>query len=224
MSTEGPKAGGRRALAAGLTGLPPYLKNPARVPQWASTISGQLEKISKRPARHSAAADIQGKIAAFAKFAHVEGLLPYGPGIKRIVKGDGEPYAEGSEAVVAVERRRNRDRNFVVAARHSTSKALVPTIRHDPPRELINAAELAVQGNAIRSQRAQIEQAQGASAFPQAAPALPVLGRARASAKVAAADKGPHVGVFRLRQGAAAPAGAACRRRRCLCGLPAAGG
>lgn len=129
------------------------MKNPAKVAQWASMITGLLEKISKRSARHSAAVSIEGKIAAFIKFAHMESLMPYGLDVRWIVKGDDESYVENSDVVVVMEYRRNSDHNFITAVRHYTSKALLPAIRHDLPRELINAAELVVQENMIRSQR-----------------------------------------------------------------------
>lgn len=140
--------------ASGLVGILVYfLKNPSKVAQWASMITGTLEKISNRSARHSAAADIQGRMAAFIKSAHMEILMPYGLKIRWIVKGGDESYTDNSDVVVIMEYRRNSDRNFVAAARHYTSRSLLPSIRHDLPRELIGAADLVVQEKMIRAQR-----------------------------------------------------------------------
>ena len=129
------------AAAFGLaTVLICFLKNPAKVEHWASMIVGLFEKISSRSARHSTAADIRGKLAAFVKSAHMDSLMPYGLKIKWIVKGDDELYADKSDIVVVMKYRRSNDRNFVTAARQYTSKALLPGIRYDLP-DLCGAGE-----------------------------------------------------------------------------------
>ncbi len=79
--------------------------------------------------------------------------MPYGLKIKWIVKGNDESYTDKSDVVIIMEYRVNSDRNFIVASRHYTSRALLASIRHDLPHELIDAAELVVQENMIRSQR-----------------------------------------------------------------------
>lgn len=151
---EGLKGEAGWVAASGLVGILVYfLKNPSKVAQWASMITGLLEKISNRSARHSAAVDIQGKLAAFIKSAHMESIMPYGLKIRWIVKGSDESYTDKSDVVVIMKYRRNSDRNFVVAARHYASRALLPSIRHDLPYELISAAELVVQEKMIRAQR-----------------------------------------------------------------------
>ena len=142
------------AVAIGLACLLFYfLKNPSKVAQWASMITGILEKISNRAARHGAAVEIQGKIAEFVKSAHMGILMPYGLKIKWITKSGDESYVDKSDVVVVMAYRRNSDRNFIAAVRHYTSKALLPNIRHDLSRELISAAELVVQEKLIRLQR-----------------------------------------------------------------------
>ena len=130
-----------------------FLKNPSALSQWASMLSGAFERISSSAARHSAATDIQGKIAAFVKSAHMDALMPYGLKIKWIVKGGDESYVDKSDVVAIMEYRRNGDQNFVAAAQQYTSRPLLPSIRHDLPRDLITAADLVVQEKMIRSQR-----------------------------------------------------------------------
>ena len=79
--------------------------------------------------------------------------MPYGLKIKGITKSDDESYVDKSDVVVVMAYRRNSDRNFIAAARHCTSGALLPNIRHGLLHELISAAELVVQEKLIRSQR-----------------------------------------------------------------------
>ena len=70
----------------------------------------------------------------FVKSTHMEILMPYGLKIKRINKSDDGSCAVKSDLVVAMPYSRNRDRNFIAAARHYTSKSLPPGIRHDLSR------------------------------------------------------------------------------------------
>ena len=121
---RGAKGGGGRIAAAGLAGLLFYfLKNPSALSQWASAFSGAVEKISGRAARHGAATDIQGKMAAFVKSAHMDAPMPYGLKIKWIAKGGDETCADKSDVVVIMEYRWNGDRDFVAAAQQCTPRA-----------------------------------------------------------------------------------------------------
>ena len=150
---EGLKEEAGWIAAAGLAGLLFYfLKNPSTLSQWASMLSGAFERISGSAARHSAATDIQGRMAAFVKSAHMDALMPYGLKIKWVKTG-AESYVERSDVVVIMEYRRNSDKNFVAAAQEYTSRALLPSVRHDLPRDLMTAADLVVQEKMIRSER-----------------------------------------------------------------------
>lgn len=59
----------------------------------------------------------------FVRSTHMEILMPHGLKIKWIVKSDDESCVVKSDLVVAMPYSRNRDRNFIAAARYYTSKS-----------------------------------------------------------------------------------------------------
>ena len=143
--------------AVGITGLLLiyFLMNPNKVEKWSAVIAGLIEKINTRAARHSAAAEVQSATSAYVSETNSGDILPYGLKIGWIKDSTVESYVDARKesVVVIMPYRKNISRIFVTAVREYTSKAFIPKIRHDIPRQVVTAAELVMQEKIIRAKR-----------------------------------------------------------------------
>ena len=132
-----------------------FLINPVKVEKWSGMIAGLFEMANTRAARHSMASEVQSAATAYIKSTNSKDVLPYGLKIEWVKEDMVESYVDKQhdDVVVIMQYRKNRSRNFVIAIREYTSKAFIPTIRHDIPPQLVTAAELIVQEKIIRAER-----------------------------------------------------------------------
>ena len=129
------------------------IMNPVKVMLFHAYLSGLVEKLSTRAARHSVAADIQGRVVEYVGENHAESILPYRLKFKWVRDGVVESYMDKGDVIVVMDYQKNNDRNFVNAIRGYTAQAFLPDIRHDLPQKIMLAAELVIQENIIRSKR-----------------------------------------------------------------------
>lgn len=127
--------------------------NPVKVMLLHAFLSGIVEKLSSRAARHSVAADIKGRVTAYVAEHNAEDIFPYGLKFRWVRGGTVESYKDKNDVMVVMDYQNNNDRNFVNAIRGYTAQAFLPNVRHDLPQKMLLAAELVVQEKIIRSKR-----------------------------------------------------------------------
>ena len=130
-----------------------FFTHPDKIAIWSSLIASAFEKLSARSARHSVSTDIQGRVSSYIKNNHADGILPYGLKFKWLREDNFSSYVEDDDVIVIMDYHNNNARNFVNAIRQYTSKAFLPTIRHELPPEILTAAELTLQEKIIREKR-----------------------------------------------------------------------
>lgn len=130
-----------------------FFTHPEKVAIWSSLIASLFEKISYRSARHAVASDIQGRISSFISSNNAKEILPHSLRFKWIKDNDVSSYIEEKTVVVIMNYHDNNARNFINAVTQYTSKAFLSTVRHKMPREILAAAELAMQKKIIQEKR-----------------------------------------------------------------------
>ena len=130
-----------------------FFTHPDKIAIWSSLIASVFEKLNARSARHSVSTDIQGRISSYIKNNHADEILPYGLKFKWLKEDNFSSYVEDDDVIVIMDYHNNNARNFINAIRQYTSKAFLPTIRHELPPEVLMAAELTLQEKIIREKR-----------------------------------------------------------------------